>query len=410
MLDLTARPDDLWDRIRNGFAMPDLDNPLVLDRQAWYAGQGAYLQRMFERGRLYLYHIVDELDKRGMPAELALLPMVESAFNPMAFSGAQASGLWQFIPSTGRQYKLRQNRWYDARRDIVASTDAALDYLSFLYDMHGDWQLALASYNWGENAVARAINKNRARGLPTDYSSLTMPLETRHYVPKLQALKNIISNPQAFGIDLDAIPNQPYFVSVVTEDIDISVAANLAEMPVEELLALNPAHNRPMISAAQSEALLLPANRVKKFLANLAVRTKPLVSWKPYRLKRGESLGRLAAAHGISLARLKKINGIGARTPIVPGMELLLPIQQPKEAAQPGSLLVPSPGTSPAAAAERKIIYTVKRGNTLAGIARQHRVSVADLRRWNKLRNLIVVAGQKLVIHIGALARRDKVP
>ena len=173
MIDLITAPDDLWDRIRNGFAMPNLGTPLVLDRQIWYASRPTYIQRMVERSRLYLYHIVAELEKRGMPTELALLPMVESAFNPMALSSARASGLWQFIPSTGKNYNLKQNWWYDARRDIVASTTAALDYLQMLYDMHGDWHLALASYNWGENAVARAIERNRARGLPTDYASLT---------------------------------------------------------------------------------------------------------------------------------------------------------------------------------------------------------------------------------------------
>jgi len=182
-VDLTVEPDDLWERIRRGFSMPDLNGPLVEDRENWYSAQAAHFGRVIERSKLYLYHIVDELEKRSMPTELALLPIVESAFNPMAYSRAHASGLWQFIPSTGKHYNLQQNRWYDARRDIIASTNAALDYLQFLYEMHGDWQLALASYNWGENAVARAIEDNRVRGLPTDYASLTMPQETRYYVP-----------------------------------------------------------------------------------------------------------------------------------------------------------------------------------------------------------------------------------
>lgn len=409
-VDLTAPPDDLWGRIRKGFAMPDLNGPLVLERQAWYTGQEAYLERIIQRSKLYLYHIVDELEERGMPMELALLPMVESAFNPMAHSSAQASGLWQFIPSTGKQYKLQQDWWYDARRDIVASTDAALNYFSFLYEMHGDWQLALASYNWGENAVARAIKNNLAKGISTDYSSLNMPLETRLYVPKLQALKNIVSDPRAFGIDLDAIPNQPYFVSVETEDIDVRVAAKLAEMPVEQLMALNPGHNRPVIYAEHSKTLLLPANRVKKFLANLTARTKPLVSWKSYRFKRGDSLRRLAVSHSISPVQLRKVNSISARTPVRPGMQLLLPIRRATENVQPGARFMKPLGLASAPQQGRRIIYTVKRGNTLTGIAKQHHVSVSNLRQWNKLPHRFLAAGLKLVIYLRGIAGPEKLP
>ena len=187
-IDLTAEAEDVFQRIRNGFAMPDINNDLVLYHQQWYLNRPDYLRRMVERSSPYLHHIVEEIEKRGMPMELALLPMVESAYNAMAYSRAKASGLWQFIPATGRRYNLDQNWWKDERRDIVASTAAALEYLQSIYDMHGDWHLALASYNWGEGAVKRAIEKNEARGLPTDYPNLTMPKETRHYVPKLQAL------------------------------------------------------------------------------------------------------------------------------------------------------------------------------------------------------------------------------
>src|SRR5204862_566626 len=240
LVDRTTPPKDLWQRIREGFGMPDIDNALVREKTAYYAARPEYLQRIFDRSRMYLFHIVDELEKRGMPTELALLPMVESAFNPMAYSRAHASGLWQFIPGTGRRYELTQNWWYDGRRDIVDSTAAALEYLTKLYDMHGDWQLALASYNWGENAVARAIAKNRAAKLPTDYAHLSMPAETRHYIPKLQALKNIIRDPEPFGIALGPIPNQPYFATVEKlRDIDVQLAAKLAEMPVEQFVALN---------------------------------------------------------------------------------------------------------------------------------------------------------------------------
>ena len=259
-----AGPTDLWQRIRGGFAMPDLTGPLVVQRQAWYTQRPEQIRIIVERSRRYLFHIVEELERRGMPTELALLPMVESAFNPMAYSRAHASGLWQFIPSTGRNHNLEQNWWYDGRRDILASTGAALDYLQSLYEQFGDWRLALAAYNMGENGLARAIERNRARGKPANYESVVIPTETRRYVPSLQAFKNIVANPAAFGIELDPIPNTPYFVTVVlTRDIDLKVAAQLAEMPVEDLVALNPAHNRPVVTAAVTPQLVLPAHRAE---------------------------------------------------------------------------------------------------------------------------------------------------
>ncbi len=326
-IDLTTEPDDLWERIRSGFAMPDLRGPLVRDRERWYANQARALESALQRSKLYLYHIVEELEDRGMPMELALLPLVESSFNPMATSRADASGLWQFIPSTGNRYKLKQDGWYDGRRDIIASTDAALDYLEFLYETLGDWHRALACYNWGENAVLRAVERNRAKRLPTDYSHLMMPVETRFYVPKLQALKNIIADPARFGVDLDAIPNRPFFATVKTQEIDIRLAAKLAETPVEEIKALNPGHKGPVFQAHRTAELLLPATRVRTFLANLSRHQAPLVSWQRYRFRRADSLTRLAALHGISLTELRRANGIYAKTLIKPGTLLLVPMK-----------------------------------------------------------------------------------
>jgi membrane-bound lytic murein transglycosylase D len=328
-IDLTTPPDDLWQRMRNGFSMPDLDSPLVADRQAWYLNRPDLLKRIFERSRRYLHHIVGELEKRGMPTELALLPVVESSFNPLAYSSARALGMWQFIPATGKTYKLQQNAWFDQRRDIVASTDAALDYLQTIYEMHGDWHLALASYNWGENAVARAVAKNQAKGLPTDYRNLKMPVETAYYVPKLQAIKNIVAQPQLFGISLDPIPNKPYFATVErSENMDVALAARLAEIPVEEFIALNPAYSRPVMPSAANSPLVLPADKVQTFLANLQhheAQDKPLTAWLTHNLKKGEKLDAVAKRHGISLARLKQLNGINARTRVVPGFALLVP-------------------------------------------------------------------------------------
>ncbi len=328
-IDLTRAEADLWQRMRNGFSMPDLDTSLVADRQAWYLNRPEMLRRIFERSRRYLFHIVEELEKRGMPTELALLPIVESSFNPLALSPAKALGIWQFIPSTGKNYRLNQNWWLDERRDILASTTAALDYLQNIYEMHGDWHLALASYNWGEYAVARAVTKNQARGLPTDYASLSMPGETRYYVPKLQALKNIVADPALFGIRLEPIPNKPYFGTIdLWESMDVATAARLAETPLDEFIALNPAYHRPVIPGESRNPLVVPADKVQVFMANLhrhELAEKPLSNWKTYSLKKGEKLDALAARNGLTVARLKQLNGITPKTRIGPGHVFLLP-------------------------------------------------------------------------------------
>ena len=344
-IDLTTPPDDLWQRVRNGFAMPNLDSPLVVDREAWYLNRPEMLKKLLASSHRYIYYIVQELEKRGMPTELALLPVVESAYNPMAYSRARASGLWQFIPSTGKNYQLKQNWWLDQRRDIIASTTAALDYLQNIYEMHGDWQLALASYNWGENAVARAIAKNQAKGLPTDYANLSMPAETRYYVPKLQAIKNIIANPQLFGLNLDALPNKPYFDAVGRPaDMDVSLAAKLAETPLAEFKALNPSYNRPVMLAREGSPLLLPADKVQIFLANLQnyeQQEKPLSNWGTHKLKKGEKLAQVAARFGIHLADLKQINGITNRTRIGTGTTLLVPGKGSKVGANLNAVNLP---------------------------------------------------------------------
>jgi membrane-bound lytic murein transglycosylase D len=352
-IDLTTPPDDLWQRVRNGFSMPNLDSPLVVQQQAWYLNRPEFLQRVFNRSRRYLYHIVAELEKRGMPTELALLPVVESSYNPQAYSPARALGMWQFIPATGKHYNLKQNAWFDERRDVVASTDAALNYLQNIYEMHGDWQLALASYNWGEGAVGRAVAKNQAKGLPADYLHLSMPAETRNYVPKLQAIKNIIANPELYGIKLDSIRNQPYFSAVErNEKMDVAVAARLAEIPLDEFIALNPAYSRPVMPDSADSPLLLPANKVDSFLDNLdeyKASNKPLSAWNTHTLRRGEKLDAVARRYGLSAARLKRLNGITRRTKVGPGLALLVP---GKDAENYEALVARLPQT-PAEAAPR---------------------------------------------------------
>ena len=318
---------DVWERIRDGYALPELDGPLVSHWQAWYLNRPQLLKAIFERSRRYVYHVVDELDKRGMPTELAFLPMVESGYNPMALSSAQASGLWQFIPSTGKTYKLEQNGLYDARRDIIASTSAALDYLQALHQQFGDWQLALAAYNWGENAVGRAIERNKAKGRPTDYAALALPEETRNYIPKLQALKNIVADPGAFKLDLEAVPNRPYFTTVATaRDLDVNVAAKLADVPLEEFLALNPGHKLPTISKDAGAQIVLPVDKLEAFVSNLqnyrksALRTKAVAHRKSrefkaprtYLVKAGDTLAAIASKFSVPESQLKAWNPLAA--------------------------------------------------------------------------------------------------
>jgi membrane-bound lytic murein transglycosylase D len=391
-LDRTAPTDDLWLRLRRGFAMPDIRSPRVDERMRWYIDNQDYLQRMFERTRRYLFYIVEQLEDRNMPTELALLPMVESAFNPMAYSRSHAVGLWQFIPGTGRRYELTQNWWYDGRRDVVASTEAALDYLQDLYEMHGDWQLALASYNWGENNVARAVAKNRKAGKPTDYLSLPMPRETRGYLPKLQALKNLIANPAAYGITLAPIPNEPYFVTVEkTRDIDVLVAARLAEMSVEDFINLNPGFSRPLIRSDVAPRIVLPADKEQVFRANLAqLDEDDLVSWKTYHARRGDTLTSIAKRHGLTVAQLREVNGIYRHSNRVP-KQLIVPIERDADAFVPMPIMYAPPMPSGGRT------HVVRRGETPWSIARHYGVPLKDLQRWNRIKTHIRT-GQRLVI------------
>jgi membrane-bound lytic murein transglycosylase D len=321
-------PRTVWDRIRNGYGLAPMENDLVAQWENWYASRPDYVERMIERSSRFLFHVVEEVEKRHMPMEVALLPMIESAYNPTAYSRSHASGIWQFIPATGKTYGLRQNWWYDGRRDIIAATDAALDYLEKLHGMFGDWNLALASYNWGEGAVSRAIEKNRAKGLPTDYESLAMPAETRGYVPKLIAVKNIITNPARFGLTIADVPNEPYFETVmVKQHIDVKMAAKLAEMPLNDFKFLNPGHNKPVIKAGEAERIVLPKNKVLVFLANFDKHDKPLVSWQAVTFRRGDKAEKVAAEHGMTLAELKEVNGLASQRKLVIGQPLLVPVK-----------------------------------------------------------------------------------
>jgi membrane-bound lytic murein transglycosylase D len=323
------RETDVWGRIRSGYAIPDLNNALVTRHAQAYASHPANLSRISGRASPYLYHVVSELEKRGMPTELALLPVIESAFNPQAMSSANAAGLWQFVPGTGKDFDLKQNMFKDERRGVIASTDAALTYLQRLYTMFGDWPLALAAYNWGEGNVQRAIKKNQLAGKPTDFESLAelMPAETRNYVPKLQAVKNVVANPSQYGVTLPAIDNQPYFTTIdKTSDIDLAIAAQLAEMSIDEFKALNPQFKKPVIIGGSRTKILLPKENAEKFHINLAQWGHALSTWTTHKITGARvSIASLASKFGTTPEVLRQANNIPAQSRLKAGSTILVP-------------------------------------------------------------------------------------
>jgi membrane-bound lytic murein transglycosylase D len=327
--DDAARQADVWGRIRTGYAIPDLNNDLVAKHITWYSSRPDYIARTTARASRYLFHVVTELEKRGMPTELALLPFIESAFNPQALSSANAAGMWQFVPGTGRDYNLKQTAFKDDRRGVLASTDAALTYLQRLYDMFGDWQLALAAYNWGEGSVQKAIKRNQAAGKPTDFESLAelMPAETRNYVPKLQAVKNIIANPAQYGLTLPPVDNQPYFTAVdKTSDIDLAIAAHLAELSVDEFKALNPQFNRPVITGGEQTKILLPQENAEKFHLNLAQWGRALSTWTTHKITSAkERIETLASRFHTTPEVIRQANNIPQRSVLKAGSTILVP-------------------------------------------------------------------------------------
>ncbi|MEI7456956.1 MAG: transglycosylase SLT domain-containing protein [Nitrosomonadales bacterium] len=386
ILNETPQYNDLWQRLREGFTMRQMNDPLVTRHEQWYATRPEYVARMMTRANRYLYYITTEVERRGMPAEIALLPMIESAFNPGAYSTSNASGIWQFIPSTGKNFGMRQNWWYDGRRDIMGATNGALDYLEKLHTMFGDWELALAAYNWGEGSVHRAQMRNRKLGLPVDYASLKMPDETRNYLPKLIAIKNIVANPSNFGLSLSDIPDKPYFMSVATtKHMDIELAAQLADISREEFIALNPAHNRPVILQSKNDYILLPTDSVVTYKNNLESYDKPLVSWQAYRAKKGERLDHLAPRFGLTLERLKSVNGLSARDNLSDGEALLVPLNG-DVAENEGEFEAFNMHLHPTAKIHRdgaSIKYTAHSGDPLDKLASRYHVSVASLKNWH---------------------------
>ena len=378
-----AGQDDVWQRIRSGFGIDDAaqPNPLVSVHESWFAARPESVNRLAERARPYLYHIVEEVQRRDMPMEIALLPMIESAFVPTALSRSAASGIWQFIPSTGSHYGLRQDNWYDGRRDFTAATNAALDYLGKLYLDFGDWQLALAAYNCGEGCIARAIQKNVQQGLPTDYASLSLPNETRHYVPKLLAIRNLIRDPEQYGVAINALPNQPYFDQVtVHASMDIHSAARLADMSSDEFMALNAAFPRKLIRSDTPVNLLVPVDKADTFQRNLE--NGNWDSWQPYTAQKGERPEAIAKRFGISVDRLLEHNPISLKRGKFERVQtILVPVNR-------------RGGSASEMHASGATRHVVQRGDTLFSIARRHGVTVAELAQANPDLESSLKAGQ----------------
>lgn len=450
---------DVLDRIRAGFRLPDVRHPWVEAEFNWYVRNADYMARVFGRAQRYLHHIANEVEARGMPMELALLPVVESAFNPLAYSRAHASGLWQFIPSTGRLFGLPQDYWADQRRDVLESTRAALEYLTFLYEKHGDWFLAVASYNFGGGNVSRAINRNRMLGRDMDFFSLPLPAETRAYVPKLIALARIVRDPARYGLELPPIPDAPYFRVVETGGpVDLRFAASLAGIDVEELHALNPGWNQWITGPEGPHRLLIPvavADRFEERFAALAPHERANLT--RHSVAPGDTLAALARRHRVPVSFLQSVNGTRGET-LQAGTDLFVPagsvaplranlhrsatsthIVRSGESLwsisrrygmtvselaranrlnvnstlRPGQRLSVNGGSSAAARlasaggadGTREISYRVRKGDTLSSIARRFSVTVRELMAWNGLTSSHIKRGQSLRLHVSA--KRD---
>lgn len=394
---------DLWERVRAGFGIPKLDSPLVARHEQWFVNNPEFMTAMLDRAGMYLYYIVDEVEKRGMPMEIALLPAIESAFKPHAHSRAKAAGLWQFIPSTGRLYGLKANWWYDGRRDVEAATQAALNYLEKLRDdFDGDWHLALAAYNAGEGRVSRMIEYNRRRGLPTDYEHLKLRAETVNYVPRLLAFVNIVTEPEKYGVTLAPIPNSPYFARVeVGSQIDLSVVARLADLEVEHLHKINPGFNRRATDPDGPHYLFVPVDKkelIEEALNNLPEEER--IQYRHHRVARGETLSRIAQRYHVSVAAIKSTNRLRSNFLRV-GQDLVVPMSDrpisPVIAAQSRAKAVTASVRPPSKA--RPVIHRVRSGETLWSIARKYNVLVQQLRDWNLLEaDDVLRIGQQLKI------------
>ena len=390
----------IWERMREGFQLQDEQpfNPRIEQQRLWFASRARYIGEVSERSAPYIHYIVERLAERNMPMEFALLPVIESAYNPHAYSPANAAGLWQFMPGTGRVFNLQQTNWYDGRRDVTASTRAALEYLSRLHEMfNGDWLLALAAYNAGEGRISRAVERNEALGLPTDYWNLTLPKETQDYVPRLLALAQIIATPEAYGVELADIADEPYFEKIaVNQRLDLARVARLADLDEEQLRILNPAYKQGVVMDGPQH-LLVPTDKAQALSASLSLMpAQAAVQWQQYTVKSGDSLSSIANRYHMSVATLQEINRLKSPALRI-GQTLNIPSSAdgtPREPLYQRSAKRAQPATGR--------VHIVKNGDNLWQIARHYQVAVHDLKRINRLSDNSLRIGQTLRLEEGA--------
>ncbi|MGU9978275.1 MAG: transglycosylase SLT domain-containing protein [Candidatus Oxydemutatoraceae bacterium WSBS_2016_MAG_OTU14] len=394
---IQEKPEDIWNIVNKGYRIPDPKKKwakkVVKKYERWYSEHPVYTYRMFERTKRYIYYVVQEVQKRNMPMEIALLPIIESAYNPIARSNMKAVGLWQFIPSTGKNYGLQQDWWKDERSNVILSTNASLNYLEKLYNQFGTWELALAAYNAGEGKVGREIKRNKRRKRATDYYTISLPRETDEYVSKLIAMKHIIQNPQKYSVEVPYIPNAPYFAEVtLTEQMDIDLILKLADISAEEFELLNAHHKRPLIpKESQPTPILLPQHKVEMYNKNLMAHNESLSNWVLYKPKRKESIMKVAKKFDINLSTFKRINSLNGRVTFRKNSTILIPksseLKSKYTLKGTGDFNYTSVGT-----------HHVSKGDTLGGIARKYRVSIEDLKEFNELDSHIIIIGTTIDI------------
>jgi membrane-bound lytic murein transglycosylase D len=405
-----APPADMWERIRRGMAMEPAENPRITPHLQWYVRHAAYLDRVTDRAAPYLHYILDQIEERGLPTELALLPIVESAYDPFAYSHGRAAGLWQFIPGTGRRFGLKQNWWYDGRRDVVESTRAALDYMEYLSERFGgDWELALASYNAGQGNVARSIRRNEQRGEPTDYWHLQLPRETMGYVPKMHALRMLVADPEQYGVALRPLPNEPYLAVVELDgQIDLALAAELAGIGLDDLYRLNPGFNRWATDPDGPHRLLVPLEHQAELEEGLAALSpEDKIQWQRHRIAAGESLNLIARRYNTTVRLLQDVNNLNGHI-IRAGEHILVPQARGSAAAYSGS-----EGQRLARLQERpregreRINHTVSAGESFWSISRRYGVDTRELAQWNGLApGDTLQAGRTLAVWVPAGSER----
>jgi membrane-bound lytic murein transglycosylase D len=403
----TADESTFWQQLQSNLRLGGTRHVEVQRRLSEYRSSPRQVETIFQRGGPYLGYIQGEVSKRGFPAEITLLPFVESSYDPFAYSHGRAAGLWQFIPGTARLYGLQQDWWYDGRRDVIASTQAALDYLDKLQQQFdGDWLLALAAYNSGGGTVSKAITKNRKAGKPTDFWHLKLPPETAAYVPKLLAISAIVANPQKYGINLEPLPAQAGFEVVPTGgQLDLAVAAELAGIETDELHRLNPGFNRWATRPDGPHRLAIPADKAPDFRDNLAaLPDAERIKWVRHKIQKGDTLSQIAARYETTtevLQRTNKLTGSGIHI----GKHLLVPVaaKQPERYAALAEHLQPG-----RAAGDKLTTYRVRNGDSLWSIAKKHKVSVKQVTRWNRLDSGVIKPGQQLVLRKSHDGGKDK--